>query len=36
MLISVGDVVVGVCYTPPGQDVVDEAFFRQLKEASHL
>ncbi|GAB0209463.1 hypothetical protein GRJ2_003412000 [Grus japonensis] len=32
-----GDVVVGVCYSLPDQEeVVDEAFFRQLEETSLL
>ncbi|PKU34423.1 hypothetical protein llap_15271 [Limosa lapponica baueri] len=32
-----GDVVVGVCYSLPDQEeVVDDAFFRQLEEASLL
>lgn len=25
-----------VCYRPPGQDIVDEAFFQKLEEALHL
>jgi len=30
-----GDIIVGVCYRPPDQDVeVDEAFYRQLQAAS--
>lgn len=29
------DIVVGVCYTPPGQrEEVDEAFLKQLKDTS--
>lgn len=31
------NIVVGVCYRPPGQEEdVDEAFFRQVKEASYF
>lgn len=31
-----GDTLVGICYRPPDQEEVDEAFFRQLGEASCL
>ena len=33
--ISIGDVVVGVLYRPLDQEEADEAFFRQLEQASH-
>ena len=33
---NVDNTVVGVCYRPPDQEEVDEAFFRQLEEASRL
>jgi len=31
---NVGDIGVGVCYRLPDQEKVDEAFFRQVEEAS--
>ena len=33
---NVGDIVVGVCFRPPEQEAEDEAFIRQLEEASCL
>ncbi|GAB0184093.1 hypothetical protein GRJ2_000874600 [Grus japonensis] len=33
---NMSDIVVGVCHSPPNKEEVAEAFFRHLKEASHL
>lgn len=32
---SIGNIAVSICYRPPDQEEMDEAFYKQLKVASH-